>query len=231
MIFYRGREILNQVTQQAILTLSWRPKSIEKFKNISMLVVKVFKFWCLTLIRCWIDMDISTASYSALKKHWKLVINIRFDSTDSIWNPRFLCSSARDVNNQILAHVLVCEKSAVLYVLLPMGLKQSDHCRRLWCFQFSIWLMCSFVEVHFAENPTWIRPVIPSNWRILRTIENKRNSFLFVAIPHNQCSRLLDGNTYTQNRKYFWPNDYRISKQFLYFKWKSLWRLSRYIMY
>ncbi len=31
---------------------------------------------------------------------------------------------------------------------------------------------------------------VMSNWRILKTIENKRNSFLFLAISHNQCSRL-----------------------------------------
>ena len=29
-----------------------------------------------------------------------------------------------------------------------------------------------------------------SNWRILKTIENKRTSLLFVAISHNQCSWL-----------------------------------------
>ena len=31
----------------------------------------------------------------------------------------------------------------------------------MWHFQFSIWLMSSLGEVHFAENPTWIGPVVP----------------------------------------------------------------------
>ncbi len=31
---------------------------------------------------------------------------------------------------------------------------------------------------------------VMSNWRVLRTIENNRNSFLFLAISHNQCCRL-----------------------------------------
>ncbi len=31
---------------------------------------------------------------------------------------------------------------------------------------------------------------VMSNWRILRTIENNRNAFLFLAVSHNQCCRL-----------------------------------------
>ncbi len=34
----------------------------------------------------------------------------------------------------------------------------------MWHFQFSIWLKCSFGGVHFAENPTWIGPVVPKLW-------------------------------------------------------------------
>ena len=30
----------------------------------------------------------------------------------------------------------------------------------MWHSQFSIWLKCSLWEVYFAENPTWIRPVV-----------------------------------------------------------------------
>ncbi len=36
----------------------------------------------------------------------------------------------------------------------------------MWHFQFSIWLKCSFGEVHFAENSNWIRPVVPKLWAI-----------------------------------------------------------------
>ena len=63
----------------------------------------------------------------------------------------------------------------------------------MWHFQFSIWLKCSFREVHFAENPHLNRSSgskVMSNWRIHRTIENNWNSF-FLAVSHNQCCRLL----------------------------------------
>ena len=43
----------------------------------------------------------------------------------------------------------------------------------MWHFQFSIWLKCSFGEVHFAENTTWIGPVVPS-YEQLRDSQNNR---------------------------------------------------------
>ncbi len=70
------------------------------------------------------------------------------------------------------------------------GISRNSH---MWHFQFFIWLKSSLGEIQFAENPTWIGPVVPrlvSNWRILRTKENNRNLFLFLAISHNQCCLL-----------------------------------------
>ncbi len=55
----------------------------------------------------------------------------------------------------------------------------------MWHFQFSIWLKCSFGKVHFAENLTWIGPVVPGLWAIERFSEQwktTRNSFPFLAI-------------------------------------------------
>ncbi len=45
------------------------------------------------------------------------------------------------------------------------------------------------------ESDHWFQSY--SEWKILKTIENKRNAFLFLAVSHNQCSRLptLDCNT------------------------------------
>ena len=40
---------------------------------------------------------------------------------------------------------------------------------------------------------------VMSNWRILKTIENKRNPFLFLVISHNQCSRLQTDSTRSQH--------------------------------
>ena len=44
---------------------------------------------------------------------------------------------------------------------------------------------------------------VMSNWRILRTTENRRNAFLFLAISHNQCSRLLTDSARSQH---IWTN-------------------------
>ncbi len=38
------------------------------------------------------------------------------------------------------------------------------------------------------ESDQWFQSY--SNWKILKTVENKRNGFLFLAVSHNQCSRL-----------------------------------------
>ncbi len=40
---------------------------------------------------------------------------------------------------------------------------------------------------------------VMSNWTILKTIENKRNSFLFLAISHYQCSQLLTDSARSQH--------------------------------
>ena len=58
-------------------------------------------------------------------------------------------------------------------------------------FHFSIWLKCSWRgkcwKPHLNRSGG---SKVMSNWRILRTTENNTNSFLFLAISHNQCSRL-----------------------------------------
>ena len=42
---------------------------------------------------------------------------------------------------------------------------------------------------------------VTSNWMILRTIENNRNSFLFLAMSHNQCCRLLTDPARSQHNR------------------------------
>ncbi len=93
-----------------------------------------------------------------------------------------------------------------LYVMGSMGIsRKSNVCH----FQFSIWLKFSLGEVHFAEIPTWIIripkfPKVPiSNGKIFKTIENKRNAFLFLAVSHNQCSRLLTDPARSHHMTYF----------------------------
>ncbi len=47
------------------------------------------------------------------------------------------------------------------------------------------------------ESDQWFQSY--SNWKVLRTIENKRNGFLFLAISHNQCSWLLTDPAWSQH--------------------------------
>ncbi len=62
-------------------------------------------------------------------------------------------------------------------------------------FQFSIWLKCPFGARYIillktlTESDQWF--INYSNWMILKTIENNRNSFLFLDIFYNQCFRLV----------------------------------------
>ncbi len=73
---------------------------------------------------------------------------------------------------------------SICWVKYAMRSREIKHARH---FQFSIWLKCSFGEVHvqFAENPHLNRTRV-SNWRVLKTIENKRISFLLLVVSHNQ---------------------------------------------
>ncbi len=84
------------------------------------------------------------------------------------------------------------------------GISWNSH---MWHFQFSIWLKCSLGEVHFAEKPHLNRSTgskVVSNWRVLRTIENNRNSFLFLGISHNQCYRLPTDTARSQHIWIIW---------------------------
>ena len=89
-----------------------------------------------------------------------------------------------------------------------------------WHFQFSIRLNYSLGEVHFAENPTWIGPEFwsKSNLKILETIENIRNAFLFVAVSNNQCSQLptdpitTQMSIYTPFKKSLYSNEWSWSQ-------------------
>ncbi len=72
----------------------------------------------------------------------------------------------------------------------------------MWHFQFSIWLTWSFGEVHFAENPTWIGPVVPRLWTIegfseqWKTIEIHFFFWLYLIInAADFWLVLLDRNT------------------------------------
>ena len=50
-----------------------------------------------------------------------------------------------------------------LYVMRSRGISRKSN---MWHCQFSIWLKCSFRKAHFAENPTWISPVVLMLWAI-----------------------------------------------------------------
>ena len=81
------------------------------------------------------------------------------------------------------------EVQPYLYMWLSRGISGKLH---MWHFQFSIWLKSPLGEVHFAENPTWIGPVVPRLWAIegVITIENNSYSVLFPAISQDRHCRL-----------------------------------------
>ena len=75
-----------------------------------------------------------------------------------------------------------------------------------WHFQLSIWLKSSFGEVHFAENTTWIGPVVPRLWAIegfsgqLKTKEIHSFFWLYLTINAPDFRLIpLDRNTYFAN--------------------------------
>ncbi len=59
----------------------------------------------------------------------------------------------------------------ILYVMRSSRISRNSH---MWHFQFSIWLKYSLGEVHFAENSTWIGPVVPRLWAIEGFSENRK---------------------------------------------------------
>ncbi len=55
-------------------------------------------------------------------------------------------------------------------------------------FEMITWRGTFWWKLHLNRSSS---SKVMSNWRVLRTIENNRNSFLFLAISHNQCCQLL----------------------------------------
>ncbi len=93
----------------------------------------------------------------------------------------------------------------------------------------------SFGEVHLTENHTWIRPVVPKLQQLKdsQNNNNKRNIFLFLAVPHNQCSCFpTDPATsqhiyalhcsYTASLDLWWMSDHRSRPMVWSTKWLSL---------
>ncbi len=65
-------------------------------------------------------------------------------------------------------------KKSCSYDILCDAIWEISQNSNMDIFSFLFWLKCSFGDVHFAENPTWIGSNVMSNWRILRKIENNR---------------------------------------------------------
>ncbi len=84
------------------------------------------------------------------------------------------------------------------YVMQSKGINLKSN---MWHFQFSNWLKCSFGEVQFVENPTWIRPVVPKLWATEGFSNNRtqKSSVHFLTISHNRCSQLLTDSAKSQH--------------------------------
>ncbi len=57
------------------------------------------------------------------------------------------------------------------YVIRYRGISRKSN---MWHFQFFIWLQSSLGEVHFAENPTWIEPVVPKLQQLKDSQNNRK---------------------------------------------------------
>ena len=86
-----------------------------------------------------------------------------------------------------------------LFVIWSRGISRNSN---MWLFWFSIWLKSSIENVFnillktLPESNHWFKSY--SNWKILKTKENKRNAIPFLAVFDNQSFRLiqLDHNTF-----------------------------------
>ena len=97
------------------------------------------------------------------------------------------------------------------YVMWSRGISWKSN---MWRFQFSIYL----IEVLIRRGTLCLNP--PEYWasgskvisieKILKTIENKRNAFLLLDVPHNQCSWLPTDPTRSQH---IWSSQYLLGKE------------------
>ncbi len=68
-----------------------------------------------------------------------------------------------------------------IIVIRYRGISQKSH---KWHFQFSIWLKSSLEEVHFADNLTWIGPVVPKLKQLKDSQNNRKQK---KCIPFSGC--------------------------------------------
>ncbi len=118
----------------------------DKSITVSETLAFFFKYWHSS------KLDLKAAWYSGWFLYWRLREN--WDEFSRSSNHYFaLC---------IMPH---------LYV---MRFKENSRNSHMWHFQFPMWLKCSFRDVNFAENPTWIGPAVPRLWAIERFSEHRK---------------------------------------------------------
>ncbi len=117
------------------------------------------------------------------------------------------CPSHSSFSVCVFVYFLMMNK--LNWIFLCLHLKWLSHCTcnhtntnamrsreislnsNMWHFQFSIWLKCSFCEVHFAENLTWIGPVVPKLWVVegfsqqQTTRKQEIHSFIWLHLTIN----------------------------------------------
>ncbi len=78
----------------------------------------------------------------------------------------------RSLNICLIYLITSCYFPNFIFILIKincmnvMWSRETSVKMNMWHFYFSLWLKCSFGEVHFAENPTWIRPMVLKLWAI-----------------------------------------------------------------
>ena len=102
--------------------------------------------------------------------YFAIMIMLQNEGIDKSWSPNY-------VHRIFTAHAMLSATWSMSNPAIMMRSRDISLKSNLWHFQFWIRLKSSFGEIHFVENPTWIGQSY-EQWKILQTIEIKRNSFL-----------------------------------------------------
>ncbi len=126
------------------------------------------------------------------KCNFKILVNTcsTFWNISLLWSRTCTGCTVSQKQNATFSLIVITELSSLWTCV-------SDICDAIWGNKSEV--------KYFAENPHWTLPGSDqwfqsySNWKILKTIENKRNAFLFLAVSHNQCSRIRTDPTRSQH--------------------------------
>ena len=100
-----------------------------------------------------------------------------------LWTPSYNCTYSRKTQ---ITH----NSKNTNAMRSRLGKSAWNRTCNIFSFLFD-WVLIWKGTFHWKPHLIWTSgSKVLSNWRILKTIENKRNAFLLLAVSQNQCSRL-----------------------------------------